>query len=86
MTLRPVGRAVGTATQETGETVDGFEISACMGRQDLEELSLQVRWLAKRYGFKVTEFRLEPAGDHVSRDGASETAARVRSRSGRQEK
>jgi hypothetical protein len=45
-----------------------------MGRQDLEELSLQLRWLAKRYGFAVTEFHLEPAGDDASDDTASEGA------------
>ena len=63
-----------------------FEISACMGRQDLEELSLEIRWLAKRYGFKVTEFHLEPAGDNISQNGPSESAAGSRSLGPRQEK
>ncbi len=36
-----------------------------MGRQDLEELTLQIRRLAKRHGFEVKEFRLKPAGDEA---------------------
>lgn len=87
MKLRPAGRSIDTATGKGGirETADGFEISAYMGRQDLEELNLQVRWLAQRYGFKVTEFRLEPAGDGDDQPEASESAAGMRSPGRRQQ-
>lgn len=40
-----------------------FEISVRMGRRELEELRLDVRALAKRFGVEIKEFRLVPAED-----------------------
>lgn len=43
-----------------------FEISVRMGRRELEELRLDVRALAKRFGVEIKEFRLMPAEDETS--------------------
>lgn len=42
-----------------------FEISVRLGRRELEELRLDVRALAKRFGVEIKEFRLVSAEEET---------------------
>lgn len=42
------------------------EIRGALGRRALETLHLEIRWLAKRYGAEIKEFRIEDVKDESS--------------------
>jgi hypothetical protein len=46
-----------------GKPAEGLKISGELDRQTAEVLRLELQRLAQRYGFEITDFRVEPIED-----------------------
>jgi hypothetical protein len=51
------------APASPGELTESLKITGELDRQGAEALRLELQRLARRYGFEVTDFRVEPVED-----------------------